>query len=407
MSAMNGTSEMEELTVEGRPSGIEAEGIEIIHKPFNPEEIFIKTKEVPMDTIIRRIRKGTINLAPAFQRKAVWGLKQKSQLIESLMLKIPLPMFYVAGDKQERWDVVDGLQRLTTICEFLLGSSRHEEITKIKELDYSHGFKLQGLEFWGDEYNNKKFNELPEIIQTRILETSFTFTIIEAGTPEAVRRNIFKRINTGGMPLTAQEIRHALYQGESTMLLERLTNSEHFIRAVSSSVDDSRMGAREMILRMLSFVMRSYKEYPSNHDMDSFICDTMIAINNHPDDLENSGINNVRIENTENLCILFERGMERAYELFGEYSFRRSVSGFKKTPINKSLFEVWGTILARINSVTFNNIIDDKQNFMENYKKYIWDHKIELALSRNSWMKTSVDLRFKCAYELIKKYRSE
>lgn len=402
---MSNIDELEELTAEGRPSGIEAEEIDIIHDPFNPEEIFIKTKEVPMDTVIRRIRKGAINLAPAFQRKSVWGATQKSRLIESLMLKIPLPMFYVAGDKQEKWDVVDGLQRLTTICEFLFGSSKYEEITKLKDMDYSHGFKLVDLEFWGDKYNNKKFSDLPDLLQTRILESAFTFTIIEAGTPEVVRRNIFKRINTGGMPLTPQEIRHALYQGESTMLLEQLSINEYFIRAVSSSVDDSRMGAREMILRMLSFIMRSYKEYPNNNDMDSFICDTMIAINKFQDNFKKSCIKNIRIENIENIYVLFERGMQRAYELFGEYAFRRSVPGRRKTPVNKSLFEVWGTLLARMKSSTFDNLIDDKQNFMKNYESYILDHKVELALSRNSWMKSSVDIRFQGAYELIKDYR--
>ena len=399
---MNDT--LEDLTAEGRPSGIEAEEIGDIHEPFNPEEIFIKTKEVPMDTVIRRIRKGTINLAPAFQRNSVWGIKQKSRLIESLMLKIPLPMFYVAGDRQEKWDVVDGLQRLTTICEFLFGSSQHEEIIKLKEFDYSHGFKLKNLEFWGDKYDNKKFDDLPDVLQTRILESAFTFTIIEAGTPEVVRRNIFKRLNTGGMPLTPQEIRHALYQGEATKLLEQLSKSDDFMTAVSSSVDDSRMGAREMILRMLSFVMRSYKEYPNNNDMDSFICDTMIAINKSPYNLQNTEIKNIRIKDIEQICALFKTGMNRAYKLFGEYAFRRSIKGQRKTPINKSLFEVWGSILAEIDSVTFDKLIADKHNFIERFKGYIFDSQIEHAISKDSWKKNSVNVRFHRAYELINIY---
>lgn len=397
----------EELTVDGRPSGIESEEIDIDNEPFDPEKVFIKTKEIPMDTVIRRIRKGTINLAPAFQRKSVWGLKQKSRLIESIMLRIPLPMFYVAGDRQEKWDVVDGLQRLTTICEFLFGSSEHEKISKLRELDYSHGFRLMGLEFWGDRYDNKKFDELPDLLQTRILESSFTFTIIEAGTPEVVRRNIFKRINTGGMPLTSQEIRHALYQGESTILLENLSKNKYFTKAVNSSVDDSRMGAREMILRMLSFIIRSYKMYPNNHDMDSFMCETMIAINKYPYNLKDSDLINVRVENIKELCFLFEVGMKRAYNLFHDYAFRRSVPSLKKTPINKSLFEVWGTIFAKIDDVTFEKIMNDKINFIEKYKEYVLDHDIERALSRNSWMKSSVTLRFYRAYELVAEYRSK
>ncbi len=402
---MNSINELEELTAEGRPSGIEAEETETIHEQFNPKDVFISTRKVPMDTLIRRIRKGAINLAPAFQRNSVWGIKQKSRLIESIMLNITLPMFYVAGDRLERWDVVVGLQRLTTICEFLFGSSQYEEIAKIKDFDYSHGFKLQGLEFWGDKYNEYTFNELPEVMRTRILETEFTFTVIEAGTPEVVRRNIFKRLNTGGMPLTPQEIRHALYHGKSTILLEKLSKDEDFITAVSSSVDDSRMGAREIILRMLSFILRSYKEYYSN-DMDSFICDTMIAINKSPENFQISGTKNIHIKDIDHICSLFKTGMQRAYKLFGEYAFRKSVPGQRKAPINKSLFEVWGTILAEMDSLTFEKIIADKNNFIENYKSYISDPKIESAISRNSWEKDSVDLRFGRAYEIVKRYRS-
>lgn len=398
---------IEELTVDGRPSGIEREEADIDMEPFDPEKVFIQSREVPMDTILRRIRKGTINLAPAFQRKSVWGDVQKSRLIESIMLKIPLPMFYVAADRKENWDVVDGLQRLTTICEFMFGSSEHEEISKLKEFDYSHGFRLKGLEFWGKRYDKKKFDELPDLLQTRILESSFRFTVIEAGTPEIVRRNIFKRINTGGMPLTSQEIRHALYHGESTVLLENLSKNEYFKKAVNSSVDDSRMGAREMILRMLSFVVRSYKMYPNNNDMDSFMCETMVAINKHPHNLKSSDLTGVSIDDIKELVYLFEIGMKRAYELFGDHAFRRSVPSLKKTPINKSLFEVWGTIFAKIDDLTFKKIMIEKTSFIKKYEEYVSDVDVERALSRDSWKKKSVTLRFERAYELIAEHGSK
>jgi uncharacterized protein with ParB-like and HNH nuclease domain len=89
--------------------------------PFNPEEISIDSKVVSMDNCLRRLTQGTITLNPDFQRKEVWTEDKKSQLIESLMLKIPLPMFYVSADEKNNYTVVDGLQRLSTIRSFILG----------------------------------------------------------------------------------------------------------------------------------------------------------------------------------------------------------------------------------------------------------------------------------------------
>lgn len=91
------------------------------HDPFNPEEISIDTKTIAMETLLRRLEQNTIRLNPNFQRKEVWNDERKSQLIESLILKIPIPMFYVSSDEKSNWTVVDGLQRLSTIRDFVLG----------------------------------------------------------------------------------------------------------------------------------------------------------------------------------------------------------------------------------------------------------------------------------------------
>ena len=150
------------------------------------------------------------------------------------MLKIPIPMFYVAADEKGNWDVVDGLQRLTTIKEIIFG----DKFIQTQDEKYRGvGKRLKGLEFWGNKYDGRTFNELPELLINRILETEFRFTIINPGTPEEVKRNIFKRINTGGMPLTQQEIRHALYQGQSTILLEELANSNVFKKVTGGRVN--------------------------------------------------------------------------------------------------------------------------------------------------------------------------
>ncbi|MDR2516557.1 MAG: DUF262 domain-containing protein, partial [Spirochaetaceae bacterium] len=111
----------EELTETGEKSGVAAENEDVSAMvPFDPRAITIERKVYSLDTVIRRLKDKRINIPPDFQRNAVWDEKRKSQLIESLMLNIPIAIFYVADDGDGNWDVVDGLQRLTAIKEFII-----------------------------------------------------------------------------------------------------------------------------------------------------------------------------------------------------------------------------------------------------------------------------------------------
>jgi Protein of unknown function DUF262 len=123
-------------------SGVDSEPEElglIIDRPFDPEKIKVKTKAALVDSIVSRIDHGEIDLAPDFQRHAgIWNLVRKARLIESLLLRIPLPVFYVAADANENWSVVDGLQRMTTINDFVNNKfklSNLEYLTQLNGLD--------------------------------------------------------------------------------------------------------------------------------------------------------------------------------------------------------------------------------------------------------------------------------
>ncbi|MBI3233559.1 MAG: DUF262 domain-containing protein [Bacteroidetes bacterium] len=353
------------------------------------------------------MEQGTIELTPDFQRKKVWDKKQKCRLIESLMLKIPIPMFYVAADETGKYSVVDGLQRLSTISEFILG----EEYLREENRDpkkRGRGFKLGQLEFWGDKYDNFDFTQLPTNIQNRILETEFTFTIINPGTPQKVQRNVFKRINTGGEPLTAQEIRHALYGGSSTKLLKELSESKEFKDATGNSVNDRRMMDRELILRFLAFTTRSYLSYPRKGDMDSFLSDTMQIINIFPELNSKKALkilptdearNEVIISDVVKLRELFSLAMTRASEIFKEHSFRKSYGDNKRTPINKSLFEVWSVLLSKLTISEFNLLKLKKVSFLSEYSLMLEEESFINTISRDSLKYSSVKNRYE---ELIK-----
>ena len=384
---------------------IETEDTDYDEYPFNPNDISIDKRTVLVETCIKRLTQNTIILNPDFQRNEVWDEVRKSRLIESLMLKIPIPMFYVSADERNVFTVVDGLQRLSSLRDFVLGNEQSK--SKKKEL------RLQGLEFW-TQYNGKSFKELPTYLQNRITETELTFTVINPGTPEEVKRNIFKRINTGGLFLTSQEIRNALYTGKATILLHRMAQSEDFLKATSYSVSPKRMDDLELVLRCVSFLLRDRSYYPKNSSMDTFLSDTMQIINSYPDynshDMiklfKQGGVteNSINKVSLDDLMELFTLGMRRSCQLFGKHCFRKSHGEQRRSPLNKALFEMWGSILATLSEVEFIQLKTNSKQFYKEYYTLLDNVDFQNLTSRDSWKFTSLQKRFAIIDSLVQKY---
>jgi len=383
----------EELADEGEKSGIEQEDDPIeTNEPFDPASISLTSKIVALDTVLRRIKNDTIRLAPDFQRNHVWDIARKSLLIESMMLRIPLPMFYVSEDSDGIWEVVDGLQRLTTIKDFILGEDNDGK-----------GFKLKSLEFWGEKLNDMDFysienkSTMPRIINN-IMEAELSFTIINPDTPEKVKRNIFKRINTGGMRLSMQEIRHALYQGPATKLLLKLVQCDAYKKVIGETIKDNRMGGRELILRYISFHLRGWTSYKG--DMDSFLSDTMRYINGELKLETKSEYSESKI--TED----FSKALVRSQLLFGEHAFRRSRAGsHRKTPINKSLFEIWTYIFSRASKESFEIIKNNKTHFLSDYYSLLDDDEDFIdSIGRHGGDNIGVKNRYTKIIQLVKEH---
>ena len=412
--------ELKEQASECRESGLEneidPEANELDINPFNPEDISIVTNQMAMDGLVRRFLQGSIVLNPDFQRNEVWDMKKRSQLIESLMLKIPLPMFYVQSDEDGILTVVDGLQRLSTIRDFVLG----EDYLNFKKDDGSRreelrgkGFKLKGLEFWSD-YEGKQFYQLPPKLQNRILEAQVQVTVIHPTTPEVVRRNIFKRINTGGIQLNSQEIRNAIYAGPATNLLNELSNIDSFNKVMGNSVNRLRMQDKELILRFLSFLIRDYKEYTRTVTADMWLGDTMIILNAMQDlsQIDYRRLSNwrskepikVRTMTKDRILQYFDKAMKRNYEIFGEHAFRKSFAGQTKSPVNRSLFETWAFIMGRYTDEEFVRLCENRRAFMQEYERVLNDPDFALAISRHAMNHPDLRRRFQTLIDLTDKY---
>lgn len=317
-----------EEVFDGRATGVEVErasdtSAEEDVKPWDPEKIRVATKSFSLRNVLDMIDSEDIELAPDFQRNKVWKPRQKSRLIESLLLQIPLPAFYFAEDKDGLLRVVDGLQRLSTIHEY----AREE------------AFQLKDLEYLQDEHGNS-FEELSPPLKRRLLNAQIVVHVIDPSTPHEVKYDIFKRINTGGEPLNAMEIRHCMSRNRSRDLLKRCVASDAFNEATGFVLKDHiRMHDREAALRFIAFRrLGAIQEYDRFGSLEQLLDATTTAI----DDAEK-----VSDEQLDQWFRDLERAMINARVIFGDHAFRKwPTTSEHKSPINRALFESWGVVLA-------------------------------------------------------------
>ncbi|GAA4182615.1 DUF262 domain-containing protein [Streptosporangium oxazolinicum] len=352
-----------------------------ITAPFDPEKIDVQTRTMTVDLLMARLRRKVLDLEPNFQRRAgIWNEGNQSRLIESLLLRIPLPTLYAAESGEESWVVVDGIQRLTTIARFVTPQALGSDTTPLI---------LTGLEYLRN-YEGKAFDELPLRLQTRINETELVIHLVRSGTPEQVMFNIFARINTGGTPLSLQELRHALIPGRSRQILAELARSDEFLHATQRSVSPFRMADREMVLRFLAFRLTPPDDYPRG-DLDSFLRDATHRVNQLDDKL------------TAKLSEEFSKSMLRAAAIFEEHAFRKRFRNqSRRLPVNKALFEAVSVNLATLTNNQFTQLADKRHQVQENLMDLMNDTKFQQAISLGTGDKSKVTLRFNSIAQLFK-----
>lgn len=310
---------------ENRPTGVELEDESAPAvddpEPWDPEKIRIHTKHYSLRQIVDMIADKDVDLAPDFQRQYVWKDWQRWGLIESLLLGIPLPSFYFNEDTNGRVQVVDGVQRLTTIYRFV-----HEKTFKLGALAYLHGLEQKG------------FDDLDGASRRRLLGSQFVAHVIDPQTPYRVKFDIFRRINTGGSPLSSQEIRHCMSGARSRAFLKTLAEDEDFIKATGGSLKaHPRMADREVALRFIGFRILTVDDYAACGGLDEFLGRVTERLDSALSEDEQLDLKRA-----------FTRGMQLAQVVFGEHSFRKWPRDTnRRNPINRALVETWGTVLAQ------------------------------------------------------------
>ena len=319
--------------------------------PYDPEKIKIRRDNFSIFQLYGMIEEKELDLNPDFQRNVIWDNTRKSRLIESILLGIPLPMFYFAENRRDKksdntFNVVDGLQRLSTIRYFM-----------------NNEFRLKNLEYLKDECEGKYYKKdetkwitedmaLERRFARRIEQAQLSVNIIDASSPAKVKYDIFRRINEGGRPLNKQEIRNCIATTDTRAYLKEMAQSPAFIEATGSSINSTRMDDQELVLRFTAFhlsrdgntflIEEQKQPLIYTGDMNSFLDDTLEVLNT----FGRSAF--------AGLSHRFLTAMHNAHYLFGRYCFRKCLPehlepGAPRQLINKSLFTTWSIELSKYN----------------------------------------------------------
>ena len=327
------------------------------------DTLLIRNENRTVHDVLRRIDQGQFVMNPDFQRDFIWDTGKQSKLIESVLMRIPLPVLYLAEDEQGRMIVVDGLQRLTTFQRF-----NSNELT----LTLPDRPELDG----------KRFDDLIPKLQNRIEDCNLILYVIDAKAPEQTRLDIFERVN-GGVPLTRQQMRNCLYMGPSTRFLREQSETKLFLDVTGRSLRPSVMRDREFVNRFCAFQIQDVGLY---RDMDVFLADSLRMINSQPDSISQ-------------LKQQFRTTLKNNRLLFGKHAFRKHQAGQQnRSIINASLWDVMSTGLSRYpGSVVSSNQDAVRQSFFS----LLDDEDFAYSITYSTSSPQQVKRRFSMAHSAL------
>ena len=324
---------------------------------------------------------------PDFQRGNVWAKKQGAELVESILMGIPIPVMYLFEMRDGKKQVVDGRQRISAILDFL------NDKLVLKDLKIL------------PKYNDCRFSDLDAKMQGIFEDSQMYFYIIQPPTPERVKYDIFDRVNRGGTRLTNQEMRNALYRGKSTRLISELSKTEEFLKATGHGISPKRKKDHYVILRTISFYLFYKKsdivleqngetiEYKS--DIDDFLAKMMVFINEKASE-----------ELIDDCRTKFLRAMNNSYSIMGEDAYRFAAyedenGKSRKRPINMPLFEMLVYVFSD-DCVAKNTQITRKA-----IKKFKDSYDYQKMLMSNVDSSTNVLERFSTANKLLEQIKDD
>ena len=316
---------------------------------------------------------GNYNLEPDYQRRITWNGKKRSKLIESLIMNIPIPPIYLYEKDYNQYEIMDGLQRVSAIIDF-----------------YKDDYALTGLEEW-PELNGRKYSKLERTIKEGIdrrqlsVITLLKETALDSNQAEKIKRLVFERLNTGGVKLTGQEIRNAIFDGKGNNMCKELSEisilrrlwempesdieiedydeyqdepieldllySEKQYKKLKAHTLYKRMGDVEIVLRF--FAMRQIDHFIGS--LSGFLDDNLRLLNTYSP------------EQLEQLKNIFVNTLNKAEILFGNYAFKL----YKEEDWTAPLRMIYDPMMIALSNIDLSDqIYGDVESRVEQLKEF-------------------------------------
>lgn len=339
---------------------MEANQLELLESILDTKKKEVKTDSYPMSIgeLVGMYEKEEIILRPEYQRYFRWDNQQKSKLIESILIGLPLPSFFMSQDEKGRWEVVDGMQRLSTIIDFM-GLTKDDNK---KPENYSRFEKLSDGLFYLSDFKEKGWNDLSRRIQLDFKRTKIQITVLLRETNPDAKFELFQRLNSGGTSISGQELRNAILAGQNKVMLdwfEDLASYKNFVSVCGLSDKDKDVRFdMELVLRFMVFLSKHSEEFKDFNSIDIFLTHILrkLAADNEFDYDSNSKI--------------FKNTFDKIYNISGEGTLKYRTNP-KQGRFSISFFEAVALGIAQnINNLPSDEIVKNKIDSIGNSAEY-------------------------------------
>lgn len=336
--------------------------------PFNADDVSFRMQHLRMSDLIAMVDNHKLDLfkddAELSNYLNAWDIKRKSLFIESLMIKIPIPLFYIDGS-QPTWKVIDGIKRLFAVYDYIRGK-----------------FQLKDLQFLKRECEGCSFHRLHGYMASRIMEAEIMVYIINPGTPHEVRYNIYQRLNLDRRGIIWSKIQHVFFRELSTDFFRPLANSKAFENISSPYYRSQRLEARRFVMKFMAFCILGYINYKG--DIETFISEALFSLKH------NRG-------SFRELEERFYKGAEWTFYLFLDDNRSR----IPQSHIGLLDALMWN--MSELSRYEFDLLMKRKRHFLDEYELFKREN-YRLLQPQYTQTKTGVRIRFEGIREIIKKY---
>lgn len=346
-----------------------------ITQPFSPSDITLQTPPMNLGDLIEMIQAGWINFGTNYQRaENLWTERQQSRFIESVLLGLRLPAFYFEEVNKRQWNIIDGLQRCCSIRNFCVDNSLF----------------LSDLEFLAKDFDGKTYDDFDFATKRDVKMLPITVNLLSKGVPDMVKYVLFKRLNTGGISLTPQEIRNAVFIGDAIDTIKEMAECKEFREATLGCIETKRGTDMDFASRFAAFYVLGWENYEP--DLDRFINEAM-------EHLKTKSTKEYR----DTMLHDFRRVMSMSKTLFGKRAFRKMTSqNNKRVPINKAYFEAISVTLAKLNENERQTILENNVLLEKNMMTTMKDSKTYRdSFSGGTGAPSSVKLRFSWMKQIV------